>query len=440
MSGVTFSPRRLTGVLLAAAAMALPAAVRAQASETTLVPPTIPEGFDRGRNVSVLERPRPDYDPLGIRAGGFLVFPRVDLGLGATNNTYLTNDDKQGSVIAYVAPAVIARSDWSRHQVQLNASGQLRRFLGESRRNEDVLNLGALGRLDAGSFFSLTGEAQFSSQFETPFSGETVSEFVALSRYTRGFLSLRGQYQAGQARVVLAVDHTGFDFDDIELSDNQKRSQKDRDRDIERVTGQVEYAFTPSVAIYGQAAVSFTDYDRPLLNGLANRDSTGFRLIGGFTFDLAGLMRGTVGAGYVQRRYDSPIYDDVSGFSVEARLEYFPTELTTFSLGLRRVIEDSSLGATNAYFDNRLSLRVDHELLQNLLLNATAEFSRQDYIGVDLKTDVYRFGGGARYLVSRTWGLDGGLAYTGRSQKGSTQLLGTGFDEVRGQLGVYFRR
>ena len=30
-------------------------------------------------NITVQERPRPDYDPLGIRAGSFLIFPVPDL-------------------------------------------------------------------------------------------------------------------------------------------------------------------------------------------------------------------------------------------------------------------------------------------------------------------------------------------------------------------------
>ncbi len=417
--------------------MLLPAAAYAQIGETTLITPTVPQDFDRGRNVSVTERPRPDYDPIGIQAGSFRVFPRLDAGLGGTSNTYLTSDDPQSSVIAYTIASAAARSDWSRHEVQAQGQVQVRRFLGESRRDEDAYNFGTLGRLDVGSAIALTGEAQVARQFETPFSGEALSETVALSRYTRGFVSVRGQYQAGQGRALISLDRTSFDFSAIELANGSERSQDDRDRKINRATGQLEYAFTPSVSVYGQLQYSRVDYDRRLFNGNANRDSDGFRAVAGFNFDLAGLTRGTIGLGYTRRDYDSPLYNNVSGLSVEARIQYFRSELTTFTLGLRRVIEDSNLANSPAYFDNRVTFVVDHELLRNLLLNGTAEFSRQDYIGSTLRSDVYRFATGARYLASRTWGIEASLSYTGRANDG---INAAGFDEVRGQLGVTLRR
>ncbi len=33
------------------------------------------DGQEPDPNVPVTARPRPDYDPLGIRAGGFLIYP-----------------------------------------------------------------------------------------------------------------------------------------------------------------------------------------------------------------------------------------------------------------------------------------------------------------------------------------------------------------------------
>ena len=37
--------------------------------------------YDRGANVSVRQRPRPEYDALGIHTGGFMVYPKMNVGL-----------------------------------------------------------------------------------------------------------------------------------------------------------------------------------------------------------------------------------------------------------------------------------------------------------------------------------------------------------------------
>lgn len=429
--------RRSVAIACSLWAVGFATAAHAQ-SETTLIQPAIPDGFDRGRNISVLDRPRPDYDPLGISVASFKVFPRLDLDVGATNNVYLANADTKSDVFAVVNPSFRANSDWSRHQVLLRGSALFRRFIDEPRRNENSWNLGALGRLDANDQLSITGEGQLARQFETPFSGEVQSNIAVLSSYLRTFAQLRGEYQVGQGRVLLVVDRTSFDFNSIKQPDGTRLDQSDRNRHITRVTGQGEYAFTPSLSVYGQAGYSKTEYSRDLRTGAPNRSSDGFRAFGGFNFDLAGLLRGTVGVGYVRKNYNSALYKSVGGVSVESKVEVFPTELTTVTFAARRVLEDSSIGAANAFFDNRASLRVDHELLRNLILNATVEVARQKYLDSTSKTNIFRVLGGGRYMVSHTFGIETQASY-GR-QTGTGNGVGSRFNELRGQIGIVLQR
>lgn len=415
-----------------------PTVAYAQIEASPLIPATLPDGFDKGRNVSVTERPRPDYDPLGVNLGGFTLFPKIDTGLGYTDNVYLTSRNKEGDGFAVFNPSARLRSEWNRHQVQLNAAGAFRRFFNNSVRNEDAYNLGALGRLDVGDALAITGEAQYAQQFETPITGDVDSSLAVLSQYKRDFLSLRGQYGVGQGRLTLAADRNHFKFDPIRLPSGTVIDQENRDRTLTRVTAQAEYAFTPSISAYGQLSYGDTNYDTELQPNVANRDSDSYRVIAGTNFDLSSLVRGTIGVGYAKRDYNSPIYKDVDGLSVEAKVEYFPTELTTFGLSLRRVIEDSNIGNSNAYFDNRGSLRVDHELLRNLILNAIAEYAEQDFIGSPRKTTFYRGGGGARYFINRLLGLQLQLSYIKRDTTGED--LGQQFDEFRGQLTLVVQR
>jgi hypothetical protein len=402
---------------IAVAILFAPVAAHAQ-EDGILVQTTLPDGFDRGRNVSVLSRPRPDYDPLGIRAGGFMIYPRLDLGGGFSDNIYLSEGEKTADAFALIAPSVRAQSDWSRHQVSATGGAAFRRYFGNPRRNENTWNAGLLGRADIGVNNSVTGEVQAGKIFESPFSGEVNSTVAALSSYQYLTLSVRGQMVRDRNRFTLAYTRNSYDFNDVALTSNVDIDQSNRDRVINGVVGQAERAFSPSASFFGQVSYSHTDYSQPLAAGVDNRGSDGYRALAGVSIDLAAVMRGSAGIGYTVRNFSSPLYDDVKGLSVDARLEYFFSELTTFTLRANRVIQDSTLANTSAYFDNRASLQVDHELLRNLILGASGEFSYQDYIGTEEVNKVYRIGTRARYLISPLLQTSLGISYAGRNRTG----------------------
>ena len=98
------------------------------AAQINLTPVAEPESLvaaDQGRNQGVLDQPRPDYDALGVRLGGFLVFPRIDLGGGFSSNAYLSRVE-EGDGFAEAAPGVRAQSGWSRHAARAVARAQQR--------------------------------------------------------------------------------------------------------------------------------------------------------------------------------------------------------------------------------------------------------------------------------------------------------------------------
>ena len=200
------------------------------------------------------------------------------------------------------------------------------------------------------------------------------------------------------------------------------------------MTAQGEYAFSPSLAAYVQGNYSVTKYDLPLANGQPNRDSKSRRIIAGVNLDLSRLLRGTIGVGYMWRNYDSPIYRDINGFSVEAKLEYFPTQLTTFTVDLRRRLSDSILGTSRAFFDNRIGVKVDHSMRQNVIVTAEAQYGVQDYIGSDSKTDIFSISGGLDYALSRSVSINTSVRYWDRKK---TDLgLASHYGEFQGDVGL----
>lgn len=394
------APSLRCGIVLGLAA-GFPMQAMAQ-SETTLVDVAVPDNFDRGRNQSVLEHPRPDYTALPILVGSFQVYPKVEAGVSATDNVYQTNTGERGDAFFSLRPSLVAQSDWALHGLELSAGANLRRFTDETPRNLSLFALRASGRLNFSDGITLFGDARFNRENESAQTGAIqLPGTGAFSTYDRSYFAIRGERQQGQSRITLGYDHTGLDFSPIKSTALGTINQATRNRVIDRVTARIEYAFTPSMALYGQGSFEKTDYSIALPGLAGNRDSQGGRILGGLSFDLAGLMRGKVGLGYAIRDYKLPIFGRVSGLSADAKIEYFPSELTTVTFAANRTIEDTAIGSTSSFYDTRTSVKVDHELLRNLLLHGLVEVMWQNYLDDPLEATNYRINGGAEYLSNR---------------------------------------
>ena len=55
-------------------------------------------------NVTVQDRERPDFDPLGIRAGSFLVFPELSVEGGYDSNVFATDDAEEDDLFSTIRP------------------------------------------------------------------------------------------------------------------------------------------------------------------------------------------------------------------------------------------------------------------------------------------------------------------------------------------------
>ncbi|OWK31923.1 outer membrane beta-barrel protein [Sphingomonas mucosissima] len=405
--------------LALAAVVAAGVPIVARAQDGLIVQPAVPQGFDRDRNVSVSARPRPAYTPTGVHVGGLMFFPRLRSSAGATSNAYLTQQNETEAPYASLEPSLRVASIWSRHSLEVNASGLLRNYIGESRRNERRWNLGARGEVELGRALTVTGEVGASQSFENQFSGEVASNVAALSRFRRDFASLRTEYTSGRVRTFLLADYTDFRFAPVRLSDGALRSQENRDRNVSRIIGQFEYARTPSVSLFGQLGYTGTTFDGRV-PGIAALDSDTGRANIGLNVDLAGRARGTISIGYNVRDYRTSGFDTVNGLIGEARLELFPTERFTISTAARRTSEDATFGnvTPRPFWDNRLSLGGDYELLNNLILSASGEYALQTSINEDRNNSTYQLASRARYLISRRMTLEGSLSYSERDSRG----------------------
>jgi hypothetical protein len=427
----------LSGAAAIASTLASPAS--AQTVGAFLDSP-IPPTSNRGRNVSVSERERPEYDATGIALGGFVLYPEVDAGIGYSDNVFNTQTNRRSDFYAAIDPEFRMESRWSNHELRVSGGAEVRRFFEEPLRNQTALYSRVDGRYDISRDTNVVGFAQARRAYQNQFSSSVPDNAIQPAEFTQVTAGLRGQHRMGRWRAIAAADVNEFDFNDIILADGTRFEQDFRDRTVTRGAGRLEYAVNPDAAVFGELNLSSIDHREPLINAVQpNRDGGEVRLLAGVSFDLSALVRAQVGAGYIRRGFEADdVYRPISGFAYDVRLEYFISGLTTIGFAAIRSIEESVITTSSGFVANTFELRADHELLRNLVLTWAAGYQTNDFVGIDRMDELFSYRGEATYLFAPEFGVRAGVRYLDRDSSGT--VPGQTFNEWQGLISLVARR
>ena len=360
--------------------------------------------FDRDRYTAVYERAQPEFDPEPLRAGAFELSPELEAGVGTISNLFAATTDEVEDVVLVAAPKLRGETTWSRHS--LNFAANVRHLEYADTDDESNTNLGALvgGRLDATSSLNFTGEVRADQTFENRASAASVPDAVEPVEVDRLGGQLGANYTSGRLRVNASASIDRFDYFDVPLNSGPILDQDFRDRDQTELKARVSWAANRDAAFFVEAGQINRDYDAPTLLNPLNRDSEGTILRVGTDFELPVLLRGDVAVGYQSFDFDDPTISEVEGLSVEARVQWFVTQLLTLTGTGSQTVEDPGLQAAPGAEVARWGLRGDYEARRNLLLFADVAISNFDYQDINRSDDRFDIGiGGAYKLNKRIW-------------------------------------
>ncbi len=375
---------------------------------------------EQDRNVSVRDRARPEYDPLGLRFGGFDLHASLDLAATSTDNLFAEETDTDSDIILEASPRARLSSHWSRHALAIEAGGTLPSHQDFS--SEDV-NTGYLrgnGRLDIGSNTAISANAGVAHLMESRVDPDRPPQTQPPVEYDETDMGIGIEHTFNRFRVGAFAARNQYDYDG---------AQAVRSFDQDSFTGRIEAEISPRIGLLLEATTDQRDYDNA--PGLS---SDGQTYLVGASLRLTDLLRGRLAVGQFSRDYDNGISED--GLAVDANLEWYVTRLTTLTFTGRRNTEDT-VGANTVepYIQTEYGARVDHELLRNLILTGGFMVGKRDYDVSNLTDDYNRVELGADYLLNRRWALRG--RYTRDSV--SSDLPGRDFDVNRFTVGLTFR-
>ncbi len=397
-------------------------------------PATAQVAYDRDHNLSVGDRAYQAHKPLGIRTGAFLVLPVLDLGVEFNDNIYAAATGETEDTIFTVAPSVAVESQWSVHRLNLFGGLTSRTFMDADDDNVLDWRIGADGQIDIRRDTYLTGNLSTGQETEARFAGNgpaTLLEPIEYDFTRAGAAIVRN---VNRFRATLGVDYMNYDFQDGQIIAGPVFDQDFRDYDGFDITGRLDFAVSPDTALFGSVTHRTREYD----TAVPNRDSEGWRYLVGANFDVSATVRGEVGVGYSSTDYDNPAFASIDGFSAYGQLEWFPTQITTVTLrGLRDTVE-SDIGAASGIERSGASIRVDHELRRDIVLNGRYGYEQDEYDAVDRNDDTSRFGVGADWYVNRL--VTAGVNYERVSQNSDGVARDRDFDANRLMFNVTLRR
>ena len=265
--------------------------------------------------------------------GGVVIYPSVTMSAEYNDNIFATTD-AIGDLIATLTPTVQVQSNWSRNALSLSATDTSTFYDRHSSENTSNYSVSASGRLDILTNSGLTaglsiGHFAISRSSENTFNVTlTPIQYNELSANIGGVQTLNRLQFSERFSFARVTYQNNTDVDGAPIFFDQL------DNNAFVISGQANYAISPAVAIFVSAAGNDRVYDvLPPATSL-NRDSDGFETTVGADFDVTRLVRGQIQVGYLAQYYASPEFHTVSGPAFHARVEYYPTGLTTLTLHL----------------------------------------------------------------------------------------------------------
>jgi hypothetical protein len=425
-SAVRFGGAGRAVIATTVGACAVLAGGAARAQSTSVVPsvlqnffPSGVPGYGSAAGVTVPSRQRPEFDPLGVRAGSFIIRPEVTQSFGYNSNATGTPHAKS-SAVSETEASVAANSDWGRNSLGALLTVDSLNYLAQSSQNQTAWTASGGGTYDFGRD-TLAVAASHQNLFESSNSinntglGEplpfTLDDFRAsyttqFGRYTFtpniGYSLLRFGNLPGVSRAGV-----------IGVIGSASGSQSFQNRNILVGGVTTRYEFAPNRDAVLDIRGTNVNYINPQANLFGpSRSGNAVTALAGIEYVSSAVWTYRVLVGYQQREFSSPQYKAHGAPIGEASVFWTPEPRDTVSFRFIRGIEDAADANTSGYVYTGTRLSWDHEYLRNVLLQVYGGFERAAYLQSPDIQSIYEVGGSVTYLINRNVRLTGSYGYT----------------------------
>ncbi|MBV9829464.1 MAG: outer membrane beta-barrel protein [Alphaproteobacteria bacterium] len=384
--------------------------------------------------VTVTSRYRPAYDYLGVRLGSFMLHAEGSEKTGYDDNVTGTPNGR-GSFLAQTTGTLSIASDWSRGSLAGNLVVDDYRYPDQNQESYTNWSGTLSGSHQFGRDTLLLNYAHSNSNQNSRDLGVPQLDTPIAFRVDDGTVT----YRANFARSFLqsTLDIAGYSYDNGTVL-GTPFTQAYRNRILYSPGVALGYELAPLRNVVLVARDSQAEYSQ-LVPGVPLRNYNDGSVLAGIDFLADGVFRYRLFGGYEIRKFENSAYQTIQAPIVEAALIYTPTGLTTISGIASRRIQDSVSDSTVGLTETALQLRVDHEYLRNVILQARAGYFIDDYSQNQGSQTLLQAGVGVTWLLNRNMRLAATYDYANRGTSSNgfiglvnpNQNIGTGYTENR---------
>jgi hypothetical protein len=354
-------------------------------------------------NVPVTARPGP-YDPLGIRTGGFFIYPSVGVAGSYNDNILATNDSEEDDFIFTTSPQIAVVSNFPRHSLNFTVQSDVGRHVDHT--DEDFWDYGAAlgGRLDITRNNRLTAGINAGREHEGRDDPDDPGADVTNKPV---------KYWVYGGSVGFEQDFNRFNFGvlgNFERNDYEDEDADEAERDANLFGGRLRtgYFVSPRINAFLQGGIEREQRDA---SNASQRDNNVYSAGVGTAIDFTGLLFGEANVGWAVQEFDDSDFQGDNGFAYGVNLTWNPTQLTSVRLDGAGGFVPSNVGSSN--LASEIGLRVDHELLRNVLIGGRVAYTRDTFQDSSGRTDNrFDVGPDITYLINRHFSVGAGYVFT----------------------------
>ena len=367
--------------------------------------------------VTVLSRSRPQYDAVGIRLGEVTIRPQLLETVGFDDNP-AGRSEHRGSAIIETNAQVQALYDHSDTTGFATLSVDDNEFLQQSAQSYTNWSA-AVGGTHTFDRDVLTANYAHLNLNQTPAELD-VPQLNSSLPYAvdTGTVSYRATF--AHAFVQPQLDVSAYSYTNGSAG-GVTYQQTYRNRTVVQPSVTLGYELAPRRDLVLVVRDAVSDYTQQV-NGTPTRNYNDVSVLGGVDFADGGPFRYRLLVGYETRQFSSSQYKTISAPIVEAEVLWSPTGLTTVTGIVARHIQDSANDTTVGLTETSASLRVDHELLRNVLVQANGAYYVDDYSQGQGSQQLFTVGTGATWLLNRNLRLQTTYSFSRRTSSGHGEL------------------
>ena len=353
---------------------------------------------------SVGDRFNRNNAPQGVQLGPWKVTPTATLRGGYDDNITTVSENQSASTLVQLR----GRLDVTNGEGQnfVNAYAEVDHTWYTDVDGLDHLNArgGAAFQVAASDHVTLRGSLGVATEEAADSADEGIivagsfDPYADLAKYLAVPASLGVTFDGGRYVFGGSADLLYTDYDPRLTAGGVTVDQAFRNGTNIDLKARAGYRFTPGTGVFAEGQYNIQSYDDEAAN------STGWRAVAGVEFEASRLITGEIFAGYAAQSYDAGT--EVTGLTYGASVDWFATELMSFSLDARREFGAEQteillgLPITTAVTRDNVRLGLEYEPLRQMLVRAEGGWRQVDYDGQD-RTDEGVFAGlGIDYAIS----------------------------------------